>query len=425
MQTVAVTDIENGVLVAESTLKEFGITPTFIHVGYDLKTGQEIWRQNWTDIEWGSGGTSAPGLIGYWGKGSGEGYYMFFEKETMQWHVIDITTGIEHFVTDPINEYTGTDWSVYDWTVHAVYGKLFVSGYSGCVVAFDLESGDHLWTFDQGPSGMQTPFGRWPLFGSLGFADNKVFFPVTEHTPTTPIHRGFRVYALDVDSGNPVWEFPAFLSSLAFADGYMVGYSGYDNQIYCFGKGPTQTTATVQSDIVSLGSAAMVKGTVMDISSGTEQDVVAKRFPNGLPVISEEDMIDWMKNVYLQNTTVDASGVTVKLEMITPNGVYENLDTTISDIYGNWAYAFCPEELGTYMFIATFEGSDAYYGSAQTTYLTVVEPTETEPDLSGIEGSVNSVQDSVANQTTYLLVILVLVIIAILLAVYSVIQSRK
>ena len=379
-QTTAVTDVENGVLVAESVLSTFGITPTFVHVGYNLTTGQEIWRHNWTDIEWGSGGTSAPGLIGYWGKGSGEGYYMFFEKETMQWHVVDIKTGVEHFATNPLNQYTKTDWSVYDWTVHAVYGKLFISGYSGCVVAFDLETGDHLWTFDQGPSGLQTPFGRWPLFGSLGFADNKVFFPVTEHTPTTPIHRGFRLYALDADLGDLIWEMPAFFSSLAFADGYLVGYSGYDNQIYCFGKGPTETTVTIQNDVISLGGSALIKGTVMDISSGVAQDVVAKRFPNGLPAMSDDSMTEWMKHVYLQWPTFsNVTGVPVKLAYQLPDGSWKDIDQVISDEYGNFGFKWTPPGEGTYVVKAFFLGSESYWGSSSTTYLTVGPAAEETP----------------------------------------------
>jgi len=423
VQGTAITDVENGVLVAESVLKEYGITPTFVHVGYDLSTGQQIWVKNWTNIEWGSGGTSAPALIGYWGKGSGEGYYMFFEKETMQWHVIDITTGEEHFVTDPINQYTNSDYSVYDWTVHAVYGKLFVSGYSGCVVAFDLETGNHLWTFDQGSSGMETPFGRWPLFGSLAFADNKVFFPVTEHTPTTPIARGFRLYALDADSGDLIWNFPAFFSSCAFADGYLVGYSGYDNQIYCFGKGPTETTVTIQNDVISLGSSAMVKGTVMDISSGAEQDGVVERFPQGLPSIDCEDMTEWMKHVYLQYPTFsDVTGVTVKLEAVDPNGNYQNVGTTTSDAYGNYGFTFVPEVEGQYLIIATFEGSESYYPSTATTYINVdpapspaqpIEPEPTEPS-------------DVPFITTEIAIIAAVVVVAVIgIVAYWALKKRK
>ncbi len=81
VQSTGVIDIENMVLVAESVITVEGKSPTFVHVGYDLKTGSQIWIKNWTNVGWGAGGTSAPGLIGYWGKGSGEGVYMFFEKE--------------------------------------------------------------------------------------------------------------------------------------------------------------------------------------------------------------------------------------------------------------------------------------------------------------------------------------------------------
>jgi hypothetical protein len=73
------------------------------------------------------------------------------------------------------------------------------------------------------------------------------------------------------------------------------------------------------------------------------------------------------------------------------------------------------------MVIATFEGSAAYYGSTQTTYLTVAEPVG--PDMSGLESSVNSVEDSVSGLTTYVMAILVLVIIALLIAVYLLLKK--
>ena len=91
----------------------------------------------------------------------------------------------------------------------------------------------------------------------------------------------------------------------------------------------------------------------------------------------------------------DVIGVPVKLEAVDPNGNYQYLGTTTSDLYGNYGFTFEPEVLGQYMIIATFEGSGAYYGSGSTTYLTVdpapspatpIEPEEpetpTEPIIS-------------------------------------------
>ena len=66
------------------------------------------------------------------------------------------------------------------------------------------------------------------------------------------------------------------------------------------------------------------------------------------------------------------------------------------------------------MIVATFEGSEAYYGSTQTSYLTVADPVT--QDLSGVE-------TSVSNLTTYILAILVIVIIALLVAIYSLLKK--
>ncbi|MEJ2281112.1 MAG: hypothetical protein P8X97_04250, partial [Candidatus Bathyarchaeota archaeon] len=43
--------------------------------------------------------------------------------------------------------------------------------------------------------------------------------------------------------------------------------------------------------------------------------------------------------------------------------------TATTDSYGNYAYSFIPQMKGTYTIIATFDGSDSYFGSQQTTYL--------------------------------------------------------
>jgi hypothetical protein len=110
----------------------------------------------------------------------------------------------------------------------------------------------------------------------------------------------------------------------------------------------------------------------MDVSPGTQEYSLMARFPNGVPAISDEDMSAWMLHVYKQfEMPADVEGVTVILSAIAPDGHYMDIDRTTSDLFGNWALSFKPEMEGTYQIIATFEGSEAYYGSTTTTYLTV------------------------------------------------------
>lgn len=376
-QSIQFTDYTNGVIVAQSTITGYGLTPTFIHVGYDVKTGAELWVKNWTNIGWGAGGPTSPGLLTFT-RAVGEGSYAFYEKETMQWHVINIRTGQERWKTQPLNTFTNNDYSVYDWHGQIAYGKLLVTGYSGCVVAFDLQSGNHLWTFDQGSSGLMTPYGSWPTYGGVTVADGKVYFGVTEHTPNTPMLRGYKLYCIDVETGNLLWKMPGFFTSIAISGGKLVGYAGYDNQIYCYAPGLSKTTVTAPDVSVPLGSTVMIRGTVTDQSPGkTAIGVPAE----GTPAVSDENMDEWMAYLYMQQPKpTNVTGVTVKLTAIDPNGNLQNIGEVTTDMNGKYGIAWTPPIEGTYHITARFEGSNSYYSSEDTTYITV-GPTAVSPAL--------------------------------------------
>ncbi|MEM0313668.1 MAG: PQQ-binding-like beta-propeller repeat protein, partial [Candidatus Bathyarchaeia archaeon] len=423
VQSTGVIDVDRMVLVAESVITVTGASPIFVHVGYDLKTGRQIWVKNWTNVGWGAGGTSAPGLIGYWGKGSGEGVYMFFEKETMQWHVIDIATGQQLWVTDPLNEYTKSDWSVYDWTVLAADGKLFTSGQSGCVVAFDLKTGGHLWTFRQESSGLMTPYGTWPHFGRLNYADGKVYFAVTEHTPTSPIFRGYRMYCLDAETGNKLWEIPGFYNgeSVAFADGYLVTYNGYDNRIYCFGKGKTSTEISVTPKVIERGDAVLIEGKVTDMSPGAK----------GAPAAADEHMSEWMKYVYMQYPVPQVvRGVDVELYAIGEDGSTVSIGRATTDPLNGGAFKllWTPPKEGTYFITAVFSGSKSYWDSYATTAIAVTTaPPEapapaTAEQAEATRSAVEALQQAIQPLITALIVT---VIICICLVAYDIYVNRK
>jgi hypothetical protein len=236
---------------------------------------------------------------------------------------------------------------------------------------------------------------NWPL-DILLFADNKVYVGHSEHSPLNPKPRGAPFICIDTETGAEVFRVDGVFRSTSWGGKAIIGDSiiatmnTYDQQIYAIGKGASKITASIQDNVVTLGTNAMVTGTVMDVSPGTNDAGLAIRFSNGVPAIADEYMGQWMKYVYMHfERPVNAVGVPVKLEAVDPNGNYQNLGTTTSDAYGNYALAFEPEVPGTYMIIATFEGSESYYGSTSTTYLNVdvvapatpIEPEEpTKPE---------------------------------------------
>ncbi len=374
-QSIQFTNYADSVIVAQATITGYGVNPTFVHVGYDTKTGQELWVKNWTNVGWGAGGPTSAGLLTF-SRAVGEGAYSFFEKETMQWHVVNIRTGQELWKTPPLNQFTKTDYSVYDWHGQIAYGKLLVTGYSGCVVAFDLRSGQHLWTFDQGSSGLMTPYGSWPTYGGVTVADDKVYFGVTEHTPNTPILRGYNLYCMDIESGKLLWKMPGFFTSIAISGGKLVGYAGYDNQIYCYDKGQSSTTVNAPDVSVPSRSSIMIRGTVTDQSPGETAIGVPAA---GTPAISDESMDEWMAYLYMQQPKpTNATGVTVKLTAIDPNGNLQDIGTATTDTNGKYGIAWAPQIEGIYHITASFEGSNSYYRSEDTTYL-IVGPVAASP----------------------------------------------
>ena len=157
----------------------------------------------------------------------------------------------------------------------------------------------------------------------------------------------------------------------------MIEWNSFDAQIYSIGKGPTQTTVMIQNDVIASGTTALIKGTVMDTSPGTENSDRQARFANGVPAIADENMSVWMEYVYMQqNKPSDIKGVTVKLTYTDASGNVQDIGTTTSDASGNFAYAWQPPATGTYAINAIFEGSDSYFPSSAETFLAAVTPSQ-------------------------------------------------
>jgi hypothetical protein len=376
-----------------------------------------------------------------------DGVAAIWVKEALAYHAFSTDTG-KHLWGPTEGEYY---MNYYGWTELVERppfiweGKLYSSGAGGHIYCYDLTDGEILWTYLADDPYQEYLFANywWQFF--LFIADGKLYSAHLEHSAIEPMPRGAPFLCLDATTGDLIWQADGLFRSTRWGgrgiigDSVMVGFDTYDNRIYAVGKGPSAITIDKTMVAVGNGSTVTVQGTVMDVSPGTEDTEITLRFPDGVPAISDESQSKWMAYVYKQLKSVDeasvrpdATGVTVKIEVVNPNNEYEMLGTTTSDSYGNWAFSYCYDIPGTYMIIATFEGSGAYYGSAATSYLTVVEELPFEVDLdpveqsvSDVEASVSTVEDSVSSLTTYLLVILVLGIIALIIAVYSLIRPRK
>jgi len=311
------------------------------------------------------------------------------------------------------------------------YGNLYVAGYGGVLYCYSMANGTLLWTYGNGgegnstATGDNTPWGNYPTH-IAGFGGGIVYLMSGEHSPNTPLYRGYQVRAVDAFTGKEVWTLPGWSASglgtsiapIAIADGYMVYANAYDGQIYSVGKGPSAMTVEAPAAAITLGSSLVIRGTVTDIAAGTKQTEQAARFPNGVPAVSDASQSAWMQYVYMQQPKpYNATGVQVTLSVLDANGNYRTIGSTTTND-GFFSYNWTPDIPGQYTVYASFGGSNSYWPSNAVTSF-AVDPAPATPTPQPTQPT------SMADQ--YFLPVSIVLIIAILavaaLLVYSI--TRK
>jgi outer membrane protein assembly factor BamB len=350
----------------------------YFEIGYDMNTGQEIWIRD-TAVQ-------------SWFTVFGEGIYASFSLAERTWTGYDIKTGNQMWVSDP----TGYPWGSYiNYAPCIANGKLYCGSFDGHVYAFDIKTGKLVWKAYTGDAGEETIYGTWPVWNGPIIAGNVVFVGTGEETPTQPLTKGNRVFAFDAETGSELWNIDGYMSLRAIADGYLVGYNGYDNCVYVFGKGPSATTIKASSEVISKGSSVLITGTVTDQSAGQA----------GTPAIADKDMGAWMEYLKMQQPMpTNAAGVPLTLHAIGPDGNEVQIAQVTSDPSGTYSYLWTPQDQGVYKIKASFSGSDSY-GSSHA---------ETSVAVSG---------SSFANTDLYIIVAAIAVIIAI--AIVGILMLKK
>jgi len=261
------------------------------------------------------------------------------------------------------------------------YGNIYTQGFGGEMFCFDSKTGTLLWKYNNTNSGVDTSWGLIPIF-IAAIADGKVYAFNNEHSPNSPLYKGYSIYCLNATTGEEIYKMLSWsgqsggqgLSTAALADGTLCYYNYYDNQLYAIAKGPSKTTVTASPKVSVLGDKILVEGNVIDISAGTKQNEQATRFPAGVPAVSEASMSAWMEYVYMkQEKPTNATGVSVIVSVVDPNGNNYNVGTTTSDASGAFKLAFDPQVPGEYTVIASFAGSGSYYGSSAETAVYIGE----------------------------------------------------
>jgi hypothetical protein len=403
----AIASIDNGTILA-TTGNQFMPFNSQMEVAYDMKTGNQLWIQNRTTAK----GATAFSLMGR----IADGVYTEYDKGALQWRGFSIYTGQPIWgPTAPLQN----PWDSQPYAPTSAYGNLYTRTMAG-VHALDLKTGKILWDFYPDPSGNNFPgMPTYPMLaGEITIADGKIFAP-TGNSHGDPLFRGARLYAINATDGKQIWNINGFfLSTLPVADGYLVGHNGYDDQIYCFGKGQTATTIVTSPEVSMQGSSILIQGMVTDESSGTKNTDRIALFPNGVPAIADENMSPWMEYVYQQQPKpTNATGVPVILSVVDANGNYREIGTTTSDLNGFYSYQWTPDIEGKYTVTAAFTGSESYWPSQSTTAF-AVEPTAPTPTPSP------AIQ-SIADQYFVPAIAGIIVAIAIVGAVLTLLLLRK
>jgi hypothetical protein len=381
----AIASIGEGKILA-TTGNQFVPFDWQMEIAYDMQTGQRLWIQNRTTPK----GSTAFGMMGR----ISEGVYTQYDKGAMQWRGFSIETGDQIWgPTEPLTN----PWDSQPYAPTSAYGNMYTRTMAG-IHALNLQTGERLWDFYADPSGTNFPgMASYPfLAGETTVADKKIFAP-TGNSHGDPLFRGAQLYAIDADSGNKVWSINGFfMGTLPVADGYLVGQNGYDNQIYCFGKGQTATTVNVQNNAISQGDTLLITGSITDQSPGA----------NGTAAIADEDMTAWMEYLYQDQPKPDsASGVRVHLSAIDPNNNLQDIGSTTSDDMGNYAISWKPPVPGLYRIKATFEGSESYFSSEAGTSFVVLEPSAGPQTTSNV--------NTISPETFYGFAIAVIVLIVV------------
>jgi len=250
---------------------------------------------------------------------------------------------------------------------------LYNPGYDGYMHAINITTGVQIWDSPTQPGGLEMPQPYYPLTG-VTVADNMVFSTTAKSYEQQPLFRGHLLIAWDATTGQELWNISGQYTrmTLTVADGYLIAQNSYDGCVYAFNSGPTATTVTAPMTAVTAGTNMIIQGTVTDQTPGTLQ---------GTPAISDAWMTPWMEYMFMdQPYPHSATGVSVSIDAVDPNGNFIHIGNANSDITGAYSYQWTPPNIpGKYDIIATFAGSNSYYSSSAETACTISSPTSVAP----------------------------------------------
>ena len=374
-QTLAINSVNSGVVLM-TAVPAPDVSGTFntgfgIEAGFSSDTGAALWITNRTLNAFARDQITKVGYGLYVRLDADLGTIRAYSLNTgnLVWGPIALTGNNGNYpVPDPYNSIGG-------YQTELANGTLYILGFGGDIWAVNVNTGQEIWYTNTntliGEAGSDTPYGVWPLwvFSGGSIADG-VYFINVGHEYSPPLFRGAQQLALNTTNGQLIWKILGFdvTNAAPIVDGTMIALNAYDNQLYAYGKGPSAMTVEAQP----FGSTMVIRGTVTDISAGTQQQAQAANFPGGVPAVSDASQSAWMEYVYMQQQCpTNVTGVPVGIFVLDSNGNYRQIGSTTSDGSGMFTFTWTPDISGDYTVYAKFAGSESYYPSAAETSFNV------------------------------------------------------
>ena len=356
--------------------------------------------------------------------------FMIWNPTACAWNGYSIKTGALLWTTPSVasdswvSSSWASSWSIYYCETNDL-NNVYIATPDGVMYAYSLTDGHLVWH--------STPFlsDEYPNnaipFVCTGtvFVDGKIYTYAGYSTSyqIDPVSRFSMMVCINATTGNTIYTLNGGIMPSAAANGYVIGSSQFDGQMYCLGKGPTSTTVTAQQQV---GGSVLVQGSVLDKSPASSDATLTAMFANGVPAISDANMSVWMDYLHMQNSTLlntppAVNGVPVSLTAVDPNGNYMNIGTVTSDGSGFFNYQWTPTTQGLYKVYATFAGSDSYFSSYAVAGATVsiASASTTTP------APTSTASSSVSNSDIIMYLAIAVVAIIIAIAIATVLMLRK
>jgi hypothetical protein len=321
----------------------------------------------------------------------------------------NVLTGQEIWKVSP----TELPWGALPAYQDLVYnnGTLYAGSTDGHVYAIDVTNGNTIWKSDFVGVSWENPVGNQEFNGGAVGADGILYFSTYTQYSNQPRPRFHELVAINQTTGEFLWTLPIEMNPTALAYGYLVAVAPENGVQYCLGRGSTATTIAAPMTTVTSADKVLIQGTVMDMSPGEPNTPAV----SDASMTTWMDYLFGQDAQLINSPPTNITGVPVVLSAIDPNGNWIVIGNVVTNAQGHYSYAWTPTVSGLYTVTAAFAGSGAYYRSSSQTALSVVDAAPTPAPTSQPVQSMADVYFVPAIAGLFALVAIIGVVLALLM----------